>query len=410
MNLREPFMVSKTSAKNFIFVLCLSILIIRPQIIISYFPSAVFVFAFFQAAIIVSLLVFTRVLYMNMFLLLVLIYYLYDFLNTSLQHSGSINNVIVPGIWTLSTIYIVIYCIKKIGISESFRMLSYSFSTILWANYILMILYPNGLANGAHIENRYTAVHLLGQTNQMTIYVFASILLMICGIITGKKITIKYLLFVLLPVVLPYTISGVTFSATGKLGLVIIIIGLVLFRIAPRFIYRISKPPIIVLISFIFFITLTRLLTLDTVSNFIINVLGKDVTLSERTTIWSQAYVMLSDFKTLIFGIGEVGGGGYVQIWTGNIFSAHNILLQICLLGGLCLLTIFLIMFVIAIKNMGKISDMSRALVSIMLLAFCFENMMEVYPFAMIVFSLFIFSLSGEFFINDRMIDGGEKY
>ena len=96
MNLREPFMVSKTSAKNFIFVLCLSILIIRPQIIISYFPSAVFVFAFFQAAIIVSLLVFTRVLYMNMFLLLVLIYYLYDFLNTSLQHSGSINNVIVP--------------------------------------------------------------------------------------------------------------------------------------------------------------------------------------------------------------------------------------------------------------------------------------------------------------------------
>lgn len=410
MNLRESFMINKTSAKNYIFVLCLSILIIRPQIIISYFPSSVFVFTILQAAIILSFFVFTRVLYINKFLLLVLIYYLYDFLNTSMQHSGSINNVIVPGIWAVSTIYIVMYCIRKIGIAESFRMLSYSFSSVLWINYILMVLYPNGLANGSHIENRYTSIHLLGQSNQMTIYIFASILLMICSIITGKKITIRYLLFTLLPVLLPYTISGVSFSATGKLGMVIIAIGLVLFWIAPKFINRISKPPIIVLISVIFFITLTRLLTLEAVSNFIVNVLGKDVTLSERTTIWSQTYVMLSDFKTLVFGIGEVGGGGYVQIWTGHIFSAHNILLQVCLLGGLCLIIIFLIMFGIAVKNIGQIADKNRALVSIMLLAFCFENMMEVYPFAMIVFSLFIFSLSGEYFINDGQIDRKESY
>lgn len=398
--------VTKSNINKYFFAVWLVFLTIRPQCIISTNVNAVFLFAIIQIISIVYCCVITKELFINKFLLFIALYYIYDFINTYVQHSGSLNNVLIPCIWTISAIYFIELYIRKYGISDTFEFYSYAFSTFLWINVYTLIKFPDGLANGSHIAKRYTAIYFLGQYNQFSIYILIAVLLFACNVIIKKKASLGYIVFSIAPIFLTYVCSSSQISTTGMLGLMIIVVGIFLSVLAPKIVYKILSPSVIVIISILFFVTLTRLLTLNSVQNLIVNVLKKDVTLSERTTIWTEAYLLLSNAKNFIFGMGEVGGGGYIKIWTGNIFSAHNLLIQTCLVGGIILVMIFSAMFILAVREINMIGNRNRTVILVILLAFCFENMMEVFSFSSVIFCLFLFYLSGKYFWEiDRKSD-----
>jgi len=76
-----------------------------------------------------------------------------------------------------------------------------------------------------------------------------------------------------------------------------------------------------------------------TFSSLIENVLGKSITLSGRTFLWSQALKLIA--QKPILGYGVLDGSLLYSPTNGHAYSAHNTALQILLQGGVLALVIF---------------------------------------------------------------------
>ena len=389
--------ISKRFIHDYIMMLSLTFIILRPQCFISLDNRSVYVFFLVDIIVLAWLIFIKRVLYVNKFVIAILIYYLYDLVNTFIQNSIALKTTIFSFVSTFVATYVVVFTIRNCGIGHTMKYLSYSVSTLLWITYIGMEIFPEGIAQVSPRKNLVTAIHFLGQANQLTIYIMLSIILLISVYL--MKIRMGKLYYFLAWMVIPLITFNKTgdFSMTGAVGLLIVIAGLLLFKFFPGAFHKLQSPVATILLVIVIFIFLTRILTLQPVVIFITDVLGKDVTLSERTTIWEQVYLVLADMKNFIFGLGETPGGAYIKIWTGNIFSAHNLILQTCLIGGICLLGILVYIFVESIKKLEKINDVdARAGISIPLFAFCVVNLFEVYQTAIVFLCLFIFYIIGD--------------
>ena len=362
------------------------VLIIRPQYFISAFPSSVFLFTIFQTATVVAMSIKIKRIMVDRFICCLLLYYIYDNVNTFIKNPSQINGAVVAGVWAISAVYIMAYYAKKIGIPKTLKKISVSVTILLWMNLLLYMIFPEGMINIIRGTGRPISIHFLGEANRLTSYYMLSIVLVICSIFVAQEVNKLYLTISVLVIPISYFVIEDK-SSTALVGGFILIIGLIVNRFFPKVLRRIILNPVSSICIILFaFIGITRILTLDIVANFIINVLNKDITLSERTTIWSAAYAALSDFNIFIFGLGERAAGGYITIWTGHTFSAHNLFLQIMLLGGIILLSIFMVMVIDTVRNTSKISNSKqKAILSICLLAFFFINMMEVYVFAIVV-------------------------
>ena len=99
----------------------------------------------------------------------------------------------------------------------------------------------------------------------------------------------------------------------------------------------------------------------NSLTDFIVNDLEKDLTFSGRTKIWAKALVMIKSHP--ILGYGAVKDGAYVQ-GIASKFGAHNTLLQILLESGLFSLVFFFaaLMTVIVHVNSTARTDRLRAL------------------------------------------------
>lgn len=390
--------INLTKSTQYLWMLIMVFLIVRPQCIISVYPESVMIFSIIYAAMTALLLILqSRTIFKNPFIMGVILYYLYDLVNTILQHSASPTLVFVVGIWVLFTITIISHQIIRYGFKDTVYELSICFGIILWLNCILIAFFQEGLVFVLGGAGRFNRIFLLGQTNQLSIFFAFEVILVVCNCFVQKKLSIAYLMFTLGFWPVSFAVLGTTNrSMTGTIAGVLFIIGYLLYKLLPFLVRKIVNPVASTVLIIILFVSLTRLLALESVSHFIQDVLNKDVTLSERTTIWAQVYVVLSNVKALIFGMGEATGGAYITIWTGHTFSAHNIILQILLLGGLILLAIFIVLVVKTIKSIGSIRNVkAKAALSICLFIFFLINMLEVYYYPMVFLTLYILYETG---------------
>ena len=390
--------INLTKFAQYLRMLLMVFLIVRPQCIISAYPGSVMIFSIIHAAM-TALFLFsqTKIVIHDPFIWSVILYYSYDLLNTVLQNSASPNVVFVGGIWVLFSIIAISRQISRYGFKDTVYKLSICFGLILWLNCILVVIFPNGLVSVLGGAGRFTRIFLLGQANQLSIFIVFEVILVVCNFYVQKKLSFMYLMFTLGSWPVSFVILGSSNrSMTGTIAGVLLILGYLLYKLLPFIVRKIANPIVSTILLIFLFLGLTRILALESVSHFIQDVLNKDVTLSERTTIWAQVYVTLSNVKALIFGMGEATGGAYITIWTGHTFSAHNIILQILCLGGLILLAIFIVPVVRAIKSIGSIrNDKAKAALSICLFIFFLMNMLEVYYYPMVFLTLYIFYQTG---------------
>lgn len=86
------------------------------------------------------------------------------------------------------------------------------------------------------------------------------------------------------------------------------------------------------------------------------DILGKDSTLTSRTTIWNIAKEIISDHW--LFGSGRGTEISYVNSWGERqlIYEVHNFILEILIEGGVVALTIYSAMFYKAVKGLDMIN------------------------------------------------------
>lgn len=118
------------------------------------------------------------------------------------------------------------------------------------------------------------------------------------------------------------------------------------------------------------------------------NILGKSLTLTTRTHIWDSLIPEIQ--KKLITGYGLIEASAYVKI-TGNPYatSAHNMLLQIMMTGGIALLVIY----VVGIFACSHISNRKYTVPEIIVIAGIIAELIVGITSSAIVFSTFGFVL-----------------
>lgn len=191
---------------------------------------------------------------------------------------------------------------------------------MVYANFVLLLKYPNGVVNNGERYN------FLGIDNAMMAFlIFGLSLFLFYNFDVIRKINILTVMD-LLSCVIP---GFIVWSATGMIGTIIVIVVYLLSTFWHR-LFRFSRMTIAVLF---FGISIVIFRILELWKEFIVDVLQKDITLSARTYIWDQAFLMI--LKKTVFGYGIQNTLSI--IWTeylGKYELALNEYLQCIINGG----------------------------------------------------------------------------
>lgn len=134
-------------------------------------------------------------------------------------------------------------------------------------------------------------------------------------------------------------------SATDLVAWIIVI----LMHFLPRMVVRINWIKYYVIGWFL--LVIIRIQSLF--QKVIVNILHKNLTLTNRTIIWDEALVAIKNNLVFGHGVGDSNNFFYVQqAYVPGLYSAHNELLQILYEGGLVCAIIFVLVPHLAIKRM----------------------------------------------------------
>ena len=107
---------------------------------------------------------------------------------------------------------------------------------------------------------------------------------------------------------------------------------------------------IILIVQIVLFVILVLISNIDIFSYFIINVLNRDLTLTDRTVIWKITIEKI--IQKPLFGNGYVYGKDFQRMLPYIIgVNAHNTYLMIMFIGGFVLFSVLIIIFIITIKK-----------------------------------------------------------
>lgn len=206
-------------------------------------------------------------------------------------------------------------------------------SVLLFVNLFLVLLFPNGIATG--LDYLSTPYHFFGTKNQSTpLFILASVLFFMHEEYSHNYIeSVAEQLLVILNVIL----YG---SGTGILCVVMNVV-LNVYQKRRKYANQIkSSKQLKRLIVFAVLLTIgvVFLNAQNLFSFLIVDILGKDITLSGRTAIWDNAISAIKKHPFL--------GHGYGFKVDRNFYS-HNLLLELLVTGGI----IGLILYVVFVEK-----------------------------------------------------------
>ncbi len=226
--------------------------------------------------------------------------------------------------------------------------------TLILINAATILLFPNGL----YTENLHEGIehlhicYFLGVSNQFSgvILPLFTVFLFFTDLKNGKRYILRWIGMIL---VLYCVIA--TGSATGMV-LSIALIVLSFFRDVPvlKKIFDIRVLLIVYVIIFFIVVFAANVLgNINAVNSVVSDWLGKNLTFSGRTNIWSSAMPLIREAP--FFGHGELvteyGSGLYVY-YNGSYYNAHNEFLQIILKSGFLSLIPFVGAIILSAKKL----------------------------------------------------------
>lgn len=275
------------------------------------------------------------------------------------------------------------YCINTIGISiwlyyallhspkDTIRILCNIFSIFIYLNFITMLLQLDDFLDGFLLGTNYNQI---GST-------------LLCGIIT-YSVAYKMQVKGLWPVLLLCTVSVLTTLYVGSMTSTTGCIMATVFLFIPR--ARLRRAIIISLVVFYVLFQAVVVFLRNDLSNakaaayLVEDVMKKDLTFTNRTLVWLQAYDDIVESP-------KTGYGAQDPEWFNDRYevkSSHNILLQIMLYGGYILLGLFVLVICISAVHAMKGQSPYAQYIGFGVCTFFFMMIMETYNLTLIFYTL----------------------
>ena len=243
---------------------------------------------------------------------------------------------------------------KNLNFKNIIKALYYYFTITVFINLITCVFFPNGIVSDTTFAVESEQIYLLGKPNEfLPVFLVTAMIILIYSKVINKN---KYSIFILISITINVLIVD---SATGKyLWLLFIVILLVVkLRILNKNIYRLISFKLLFSVIFFAFILNSKVLF---ESLFV--TMGRDVTLTGRTTIWNSALELFE--KSPIYGYGVYQGHGLVKVsWQSWIkgsetfITCHNTYLDFMLQGGIVYLVLNMYILFLSDKYSKKCSD-----------------------------------------------------
>lgn len=217
---------------------------------------------------------------------------------------------------------------------------------LITVNLITIFIFPNGMwiSQMGYWENWF-----LGYDNNHILIMLPAIIISYIynkTYFSKKTINFYYTLLIVNITVLK------TWSATSLVG-ILLLDCIMLFEIDK---VKILQPKKLLLLSVIFFIFIIILRIQNVFSFFIVDLLHKDLTFSNRTHIWDFVIGRVLDKPILGYGL-QASTYRYIISSPYSSFHAHNFFLEICYRGGILLL---ISVILILRKTLKKLSNSSN--------------------------------------------------
>src|SRR5699024_1188025 len=194
----------------------------------------------------------------------------------------------------IDTLILLVNIMVKRFPRSTLKALSIIFGLYIVINFLTLFVFPDGL----YLTDKHNKAWLLGIENQFALFLIPGIIIIILSSwYRFNKITILAWLqvFIILLTVLQI------WSATAIVAIFFVIISIIInLRKKIKPIYRFTLLSIIYILLWIF---LVRFNSLDSFQAIIVDVLGKDLTLSGRTRIWAAVFNIIPDSLWYGFGI-----------------------------------------------------------------------------------------------------------
>lgn len=303
-----------------------------------------FMYIFLQVCIVFSIMCFFyfKLKKINYFDIFVFIFIFFEFYSSSINHQINISLFI-------STIKLLaLFYTAKFGISYNVKQY-----VKVFANYLMIITFLNTISSILVYPNAlfYDQSDLLsplffigGDNTSIRIYILCILFnfLNYNFLQTNFKIIITNLANMLL-------FCLVRDLGTGKVCWLIIVFGIIYLMLKKTKIPR-NIIYIILIVQIVLFVILVLISNIDIFSYFIINVLNRDLTLTDRTVIWKITIEKI--IQKPLFGNGYVYGKDFQRMLPYIIgVNAHNTYLMIMFIGGFVLFSVLIIIFIITIKK-----------------------------------------------------------
>ena len=258
-----------------------------------------------------------------------------------------------------------------------------TFATVLsvcvYANLMIMIVFPDWMFAA---KDTFDSHLLGGNYNQIgSRLVF---------VLTMTSICIKFSKWWIVNLVALMIVSIITLTLVGSMTSLSCILLFILFCLIPSL--RFQK---LCLVSFfLFYLTFQFFVVFsgeglhnNSLAVYIIeDVLGKDITFTNRTQLWDAAGSKFAESP--IIGYGFVDSEWYLSEMDSFAIGPHNFIYNVLINGGLSLMTILLLTAIMALRSIRQCFDKTAALLLMGTCTMLFMMTMEVYPF-FFLFSMF---------------------
>lgn len=277
---------------------------------------------------------------------------------------------------------------------EFINVLYKIFSIFLFVNLITYICYPQG------INPLYEEVYFLGIRTRFTEYAISGALLAYINY-RNKKIKKTSLFSAIIIAFLNIVIPKIS---TGFIGIICFIIFVVVLNntVKDKFDIKFNVlqiPIYIFIIAIVFF-------RIHTYFDFIIvDVLGKDLTLTGRTEIWDSAIETIKKSNIWI-GNGYSNHGNFAPYGINDYYQAHNQILQLLYECGIIGITLFLIFINSILKTINNPTTQYDIVIVSVIYAFLVMMISEIYSYYIASYiPLILFFYRKGIFCNERSLN-----
>lgn len=298
---------------------------------------------------------------------------------------------LMSSILDIFIVWVLIRVLIKTHPIDLLEILIVIFSVAIYINFLLLFVLPDGFINPNGSMDYYL---LGGNYNQFGKTMLPAVALH--TFYTSKTNKHKlHLLFLVAVCIISLLIVG---SKTSLLGITICFLFYVIRS------YRLRKLGLFAFIIVYFLFQNFALkqsfymLQNDKVTYFVEEVLHKDMTFSDRTTLWQNTILGVIQSPLVGHGLktadeyrGEIGG-----------VMPHNLLLKIVYEGGFMLLIAWIFMMIAVHIRYFKFRNKDNILLLVLLWVFLFMMIMEVYSYVMWMLPIIMIAHANEFDIETK--------